>query len=170
MTQKRTRGRPKGSGIDDARHLEAVADLLVRNRDMKKTPAIEAVVQRAFPENQFSAAVRRLLRKWNASEPDYRAAASERLAEAKKLEASERRVREAPKRLSAFQRFARDAMELQSQAQALRDLIDPPTKRALRQQAAEVDKLRHFIDPPLVRQVRQLHEQAAMIERALGRF
>lgn len=78
MTPKRPRGRPKGSCLNDARHLDAVADLLLREPGLKKTPAISNVVQKAFPEHQWSAVERRLLRKWNQTGEERLQAAQER--------------------------------------------------------------------------------------------
>ena len=81
MTEQRNKGgRPRGSGIDDGRDLDAVADLMVREPGLKKTPAIARVVQDRHPQHQWQAVERRLLRKWNATDDERMAAARERRA------------------------------------------------------------------------------------------
>ena len=65
MEQKRPRGRPKGTQINDDCYLDMVADLMLKKPDLKKTPAIARVVFEKFPEHEHSKVERRLLRKWN---------------------------------------------------------------------------------------------------------
>lgn len=84
MNTKRTRGRPKGTGIKDDRHLDEIADLLVKNPIMKKTPAIARVVEKRFPAHKWAATERRLLRKWNITAAERMAAAEERQLENRK--------------------------------------------------------------------------------------
>ncbi len=43
QVQKRPRGRPKGSGIDDSAHLMKIAGLIAANPGMKRTTAIKAI-------------------------------------------------------------------------------------------------------------------------------
>ena len=82
MTEKkRGRGRPKNSGIEDGRYLDLVADKMAADPSIKKTPAISAVVQTEFAPHQWSAAERRLLRKWNKDSARRLEAARERREE-----------------------------------------------------------------------------------------
>lgn len=59
--QKRSRGRPKGTGIDDTDHLEQVREMIVRDPSLKPTTAIKAL---GF-ENE--SVIRRLRDKYNAT-------------------------------------------------------------------------------------------------------
>ena len=76
-------GRPRGSGINDNRDLDAVADLLVCEPELKKTPAISRVVQKRHSDHQhqWPAVERRLLRKWNQTAEERLATAQERKEE-----------------------------------------------------------------------------------------
>ena len=69
---KRSRGRPKGSGIDDTATLERIADLVVGPRAYGKTAAIRRVVG---PDPSI---VRRLQRKLKHDEAPLMTAASAR--------------------------------------------------------------------------------------------
>jgi len=70
MTEKRMRGRPTGTGIDDQRFLNEVADLLENDPRMKPTAAMRHVIK--IRKGQWNAAseeamMRRLQEKWKAS-------------------------------------------------------------------------------------------------------
>ncbi len=128
MTDKRSRGRPKGTGKKDDHHLDAVADLLVRQSELKKTPAISQIAQKAFPEHQWEAAERRLLRKWNKT-------ADERLEAAKERYAEERRERRATRtvpaggilsRLAAANSLATEMAQRNSFAREMQEALNPP--------------------------------------------
>ena len=163
MTCESKRGRPKGSGIDDRRHLERVAELMVRDASLKKTPAIRRVVAEAFAEHHWSAAERRLLRKWNAS-------SEERLAEARERheERSRRTVVRVPRMGNGFASLAQPGLfdqirqatsftdqltsfggfaEAVAGMDRIRDLIDPPGLRAVREQMETFEKLKLNLYP-----------------------
>lgn len=85
MEQKRTRGRPKGTGHKDGPYLDQVADLMLAEPGMKKTPAITRIVTKNFPHVANPLSVeRRLQRKWDKTQNERMAAARERRAEARK--------------------------------------------------------------------------------------
>ncbi len=166
MTDKRPRGRPKGTGKKDDRHLDAVADLLVRKSELKKTPAISQIVQKAFPQHQWEAAERRLLRKWNKTAEERLEAASERYAE-------ERRERRVARTLSSGSLFPNktgvfaDLAAGLAMSKQMQDIIDPPALRFLREQEKEMQRFRDMIDPPFMRQIR---EQSELMKKAFGHF
>lgn len=172
MTDKRPRGRPKGTVIKDDRHLDAVANLIVRQPGLKKTPAISQIVQKAFPEHQWSAAERRLLRKWDKSAEERLEAAQERYEEEKR---ERRAVRSVPatdllSQITGANNFAAEMARMNSFAremQQMRDMIDPPMLRELREQASMMQQLRDIVDPPLLREMR---EQSEMIKKMLRGF
>jgi hypothetical protein len=62
--QKRTRGRPRGSGKDDSRHLAKVADLLWKNPGLKATAAMTRVMKSC--QNWDAASEDALIRRWQA--------------------------------------------------------------------------------------------------------
>jgi hypothetical protein len=60
-TEKRPRGRPRGSGKDDAPHLARVADLLVGEPSLKATTAMKRIMQGG---KDWGASEPTLLRRW----------------------------------------------------------------------------------------------------------
>ena len=96
MTEKRKPGRPRGSGKNDSRELNAVAELMVKNPHLSKTRAISLIVQDRYPPHQWASTERRLLRKMEHPEERI-AAARERLSEKRRAnrqaEIRPRRVR-----------------------------------------------------------------------------
>lgn len=170
MTKKRSRGRPKGTAINDARHIEAVADVMVRNPDLKKTPAISQIVQKAFPQHQWQAAERRILRKWNET-------ARERLEEARERRDEHYQAsKEQAKRAHAVSRSltlkqSPSVSEAIKAATSFQDRIegifDIPGLRAIQEQAEQMRRLQDLIDPPVLRRLR---EQTEMMQKAFRGF
>ncbi len=169
MTQKRPRGRPKGSGIKDDRYLDAIADLMVRQPNLKKTPAVSQVVQKAFDQHHWSAAERRLLRKWNNS-------AEERLEAAQERYAEERRERRgAPpigisgliSELTKTYGGVAETNSLNLLAREMQERLNPPYLQGLREHAIAMQQLRDSLDIPFLRELR---EQNEMIRKALNGF
>jgi len=159
MTTKRSRGRPKGTTMNDERHLDAVADLIVRTPDLKKTPAISKIVMKAFPEQNWPAAERRLLRKWNETACERLEAAQQRRDE----ERSSRVVRRTIPSGTLFPDMSgirADMIPAQSIFKDMQNLIDPPTLRRIREQA---ERMLNVIDPPTLRHIR---EQTEMMRKA----
>jgi hypothetical protein len=66
MTMKKPRGRPKGSGIDDAADLAKIADVLVSDPKLTARRAILRVMQMNFRVGSDDARLRRLQAKWHA--------------------------------------------------------------------------------------------------------
>jgi hypothetical protein len=169
MTDKRPRGRPKGSGIEDGHHLDAVADLLVRHPGLKKTPAISQIVQKAFPQHQWIAAERRLQRKWNPSAGERLEAARERYAEERR---ERRAVRSIPasdliSQITGVSSFAAEMARMNSYAREVQEMLNPSTLQMIREQASIAQQMRDMIDPPMLRQMR---EQTEMINKMLRGF
>lgn len=87
MTERKNKGgRPRGSGKDDSKELNMVADMMVRDPGLKMTAAIKKLAGKLFRPTEQEAAVRRLQRKWTDS-------ADERLAEARLINFRARRGR-----------------------------------------------------------------------------
>ena len=78
-TAKRPRGRPNGTGKNDAPYLTQVADLLLRDQSLRPTTAINRVID---SRNDWGATRETLLRRWQAKWKEngevYKAAALER--------------------------------------------------------------------------------------------
>lgn len=170
MTDNRPRGRPKGTGIKDDQHLDAVANLIVRQPSLKKTPAISQIVQKAFPEHQWSAAERRLLRKWNKTAGERLEAAQERYEEEKR---DRRKVRSVPasdllSQLTGTQHsLAAEMARQNSFALQMQELLNPAFKQVLDEQASRVQQMRDVIDPLLLREARK---QSEMINKIIRGF
>ncbi|MBB3138949.1 hypothetical protein FHS26_006729 [Rhizobium pisi] len=81
MHTKRPRGRPAGSGIDDSRFLNEVADLLLANTRLKPTTAMRRVIttrKGAWIAHSEEAMLRRLQDKWKAHKAVFTAEAQRR--------------------------------------------------------------------------------------------
>lgn len=160
MTTARGRGRPKGSiKKGDGKHLDAVADLLVRNPGMKKTPAIAKIVQQAFPDkdNQWRNIERRLQRSWNKTEDERLAAANERRQETQRTRSSYNlsalTATQAVQNTLALALQARNTMTLAEQALN----ITPPT--AIQRALEDVERMRRLQDlanPPLMHHINSI--------------
>jgi hypothetical protein len=122
MTVKRMRGRPKGTTIPDGKYLDAVADLIVRNPGLKKTPAIGKIIQNNFPQTKWASSERRLLRKWN--------------------ETSESRMRDAHERKYETQYVHSDAGRFASTNSGYMGLIDAASPTGLRAATERIDAAR----------------------------
>ena len=163
MTNKRLRGRPKGTAINDAKYLNEVATLMVRDPELKKTPTISRIVQKYFQEHRWQSVERRLLRKWNET-------GAERIEEAKLQYAEEQAsnnktttkiVTRSPAELGNAYRL----MEQTHQIGKMMDRIaNPPALRAVMEQQK---RIQDAIDPPALRLFR---EQNDAIKRAMRPF
>lgn len=72
-SNKRSRGRPVGTGLDDGPTLKKVADMIVANPSLRPTTAIRRVLDKPEPSN-----IRRLQVKWKAGKAEYMAEAQAR--------------------------------------------------------------------------------------------
>lgn len=178
MEQKRTRGRPKGTEIDDSHHLNLVADLMVKEPDLNKTPAIRRVVETHFREHEQSKLQRRLLRKWNKTSEERLAEAKARRDEAQKVCPNYGNSRMDD--LVAASHFAalntlqptfldRILAEIQRAQtmiepyQRIADALNSPVLKAVQEQQRLID----IIDPPATRAIRK---QLELIKLATGGF
>src|SRR4051812_18063222 len=75
MTDKKSRGRPTGTGINDEVTLDRIADLIARSPGLKPTTALKRVTSRPGP-----AQIRRIQVKWKLSQDERMARAESRLA------------------------------------------------------------------------------------------
>jgi hypothetical protein len=162
-TKQRRRGRPKGSGIDDAAVLGAIADTLVANDGMRPTTAMKRCVKGIGATH-----LRRLQVKWKLDGARLRAAALQR-AEARS--AAERAAAQPAARgaLPATRgRSLEDAIRTlnaihESPVLALhgrlQDLVDPPFVRRMREMDA---MLRGIANSPAIQAAQRLAESPAM--------
>lgn len=164
MTQaKRNRGRPPGTGLDDSRTLQAMAELMASEPRLKPTTAIKRLI--ASPNH---AEIRRLQSKWKSKGPCLLAQALEgrrEREEARRRQQSEvfwRRVRSQQEAAADFlsaatigrYSTAATARDLHDSAamRTARDLYDSPTMRAARD----------LYDSPAMRAARGMYDSAAM--------
>ena len=86
-SKKRQRGRPKGAvTYHDGRYLDEVADEMIRNPKLRKTPPFAMVAARHFPDFQETRVTKRFERAWKKT-------GEERLAEARERRDAARRAR-----------------------------------------------------------------------------
>ncbi|WP_284760463.1 hypothetical protein [Agrobacterium sp. fls2-241-TYG-188a] len=64
MTEKRMRGRPKGTGKDDLPHLIKIAELMVENRITKQTTAMRTYLVATRPTIPFQETDDTIIRRW----------------------------------------------------------------------------------------------------------
>lgn len=117
-THKRARGRPRGSGKNDAPHLALVADLIVCEPSLRPTTAMKRVMR---SRKDWGASDETLLRrwqvKWKAGAAGFLAAARDRASP--KLQPTLRQVLQGM-HLSEFERIAESVAALQHQPDLLR--------------------------------------------------
>lgn len=172
MTKRRSRGRPPGTGKNDTPYLACVADMRVSNPALKPTTAMKQIIAE---HDDWLETPETLLRRWQGK---WRLSGEQFMQGA--------RVKAIPKRApasggdgyispSAFDHLIREQ-------QRMKDMIDPPHMRALREQtmaaaaaARNLAKLespvtkmlreqqhtRDIIDPPAARAMRELMDNPA---------
>jgi hypothetical protein len=156
---KRPRGRPRGSGKNDSRHLVQVADLLVREPSLAPTAAMTRIMRRC--KDWDAASEPALIRRWQVKWKQQ----GEVL-----LDAARDRARPAPPSSTGsdfYPSTATNAMRIKvaqmmgqgrriQEEQQIRDLIDPPSLRALREQE---QRIRDLVDPPSLRALREQEQR-----------
>lgn len=174
-TNKRGRGRPKGTGRPDQPILNAVADMLFEDPKLRPTTAM----RRAAP-NASEADIRRLQVKWKAGAADLMASAEARhsaRAVAKSTGAGRATAgRAAAASLSELGRMATDIRNDSATMRAARELQDSPAMRAIRELEgdATMKAIREFERGAAGRAIREFYndrtlravrEQQEMVER-----
>ncbi len=142
MNEKRSRGRPVGSGgKSDSKYLHQVADIIVGNPKMKPTSAMRQVIGKqagAVDANSDAAMLRRMQHKWKRDAATYMAAAQERATRAFTPSSN------------------RNALEvLQELDETIRRLVEPPAgvKAFVEQQRLLTERINELTAP--LRQFRE---------------
>ncbi len=170
---KRGRGRPIGTGKDDAPTLSKVADLIVANPALRPTTAIKRVLDRLDPS-----IIRRLQVKWRAGKEEYLAQARSRRAVtvAPARRASVSYSPRTARQLMAAQRAMQDALggsHLASVQAALNDpglramrevMSSPAMQEAMRryQESPAMKAIEEFRSSPTMRAIEELHNSPTM--------
>lgn len=171
---KRTRGRPRGTGLDDGPTLRKVADMLAADPALKPTTAIKRAL-----DKPTETAVRRLQGKWQHQGPRYRADAIARRSAvpaptrrasvpysprtARQMLEAHRRLQDAYPALRAAQELANSPGFMAAQ-EAARRLQESPALRAAQELAtspaflAAQETARRIHESPSMRAMRELHE------------
>jgi len=172
---KRTRGRPRGTGLDDGPTLRTVADMLAADPSLKPTTAIRHAL-----DKPTETAVRRLQGKWQHHGAQYRADAQARRSvvpmpvrrpsppysprTARQMMEAHRRMQEAlGPSIRAAQELANSPGFMAAQ-EAARRLQESPALRAAQELAnspaflAAQEAARRIHESPSVRAMRELHE------------
>jgi hypothetical protein len=119
--EKRLRGRPRGSGKDDSRHLAKVAEVLVKEPSLKPTAAMTRVMRSCGDWKAASekALIRRWQQKWSNNKESFLLAARKRPEPSVSLEqlgtslAAIKAGVEESMRQPAFQKMAENVAEVQ---------------------------------------------------------
>ena len=152
-SDKRPRGRPPGEGKKDSRYLMQVADLLVRDPSLKPTTAMKRVMcSRKDWDETDETLLRRWQIKWKKNGESFLGAARERSL---------------PKPVSSGTAYypntgAGTPNPLQEQFMRdsrMRDILDPPGMRLMRQMERQEKLMRDMIDPPGARMMRKMEQQ-----------
>lgn len=155
--EKRSRGRPRGSGKNDTAMLAQVADLVTKQPALKPTTAMKRVIASAKERDATpETLLRRLQVKW-------RAQGASLLAQAK--------ARATPKPAAMGGGYAgygygygygptlSSVDRLIFEQQRMMDLLNPPGLRHMRETMEAAQRLQDFIDPPALRHTRELMER-----------
>ncbi|MER9262822.1 MULTISPECIES: hypothetical protein [unclassified Mesorhizobium] len=148
MTDKRSRGRPVGSGKQDAPFLAIVADILIRNPSLSPTAAMKQVRDnnKGWEAASDEALLRRWQDKWSKEQGQLIADAKERarpravvvhriLASGVSRESPFGAVSRLQETLDAVGRvndYLKPFREAQALQRQLKDMIDAPSIRAVR--------------------------------------
>jgi hypothetical protein len=160
-TEKRSRGRPVGSGKKDGGYLARVADELLANPKLKPTTAIKHVIyNRADQTERDDTLVRRLQGKWRTSKAEHFDAAQKRL-DSRQFEGVSVRQLVNTLRDPEVQRSIREAgMRIRLFAE---NIANSPAAKALAQFAnSPMGKaLANYADSPAAKRMAQLHNSPA---------
>ena len=148
---KRRRGRPSGSGIDDAGTLAAVADTLVAHPGMKPTTAMKRSVRGIQPSH-----LRRLQVKWKVDSEGLRTEARQRVQE---REEARTRADVATRSTTGLSQRAITIAGLMDPLQRMmRDIANSPLQRMMRDIANSPLQrmMRDIENSPLQRMMRDI--------------
>lgn len=193
-SNKRGRGRPIGTGLNDAPILNRIADMIVADPALRPTTAIRRCLDKPGSSN-----IRRLQVKWKAGAADYLAQARKRRAAAlaptpaRRVNGgytphTARQIMEAQRKMlasldSPTLRAAREMMNspamLAAQEAARRiqespamraiEYMNSPTMRAMRElhDSPTMRAMREMQDSPAMRAVREASEEIAKVQRLI---
>lgn len=189
-SNKRSRGRPVGTGLDDGPTLKKVADMIVANPSLRPTTAIRRALDKPEPSN-----IRRLQVKWKAGKAEYMVEAQARRAAAsmpahrvtapysprtgRNIVEAHRKMQEAlgpgfraaqEMMNSPGMRAAQEAARRYQESPALRaieEFRNSPTMRAIEelQNNPTVRLMRELQDSPMMRAAREMEKVQRLINR-----
>lgn len=174
MTKKRARGRPKGTGIDDAARLERVADIMIKNPGQSATSAINRVIGseygRSITTEQEASIRRRLQRKWRVTCSERMEAARERLRELTPVRYQEPvNVLDQISGLHSYAKRINDSLRPTGLSRALEqvrnvtrvhdEILEASGAKAFRQQVEQIRRLNDMMNPPALRHLREISER-----------
>lgn len=150
-SNKRSRGRPVGTGLNDSPTLKKVADMIAADPSLRPTTAIRRALDKPEASN-----VRRLQVKWKAGEAEYMAGAQARraaaLTPARRVSApyppqTGRRIMEAHQKVQKA---------LGPDFRAVQEMMDSPGMRAAREAA------RRYQERPALRTIEEFRNSPTM--------
>lgn len=173
---KRSRGRPRGTGLDDSPTLRKVADMLAADPSIKPTTAIKRTL-----DKPTETAVRRLQGKWKNEGAKYlaecrarrsavpvptrRASASYSPRTAREMFEAHRRMQEAlsPAMLAAHEMMNSPGM--MAAQEAARRLRESPAMRAIEelQNSPTMRAMRELQASPAMRAIQEAHAQMRLL-------
>lgn len=156
-SNKRGRGRPLGTGLNDAPTLGSIADMLAADPAMKPTRAIKRIL-----DKPSETTVRRLQGKWKIEGARY-------LAEAQ----ARRAIVPAPARRSSVPYSPRTARQLFEAHRRMQDALSPAMRAAHEMMnspamLAAQEAARRFHESPTMRAIEELRSSPTM--RAIEEF
>jgi hypothetical protein len=173
-SNERGRGRPIGTGYNDAPILEKMADLMVAQPTLKATTAMRRILGQPGPSQ-----IRRLQVKWKEGAAEFLAAAQARRAvtptPARRISASQsprtvRQIMEASRRVQEMMHSIRAAQELMNTPgmlaaqEAARLFYDSPAAQAMGafHDSPAARAMREFQDSPTARAMREMQDSPTM--------
>jgi hypothetical protein len=159
--EKRKRGRPVGTGLDDTPVLIRMADLMVANPVLKPTTAIKRLVPLAG-----EAQVRRLQIKWRAGSAELMEEARRRATSGEPGTNPLRRTRRRGASLAHLPNLARALRDAHESValKAMREMLDSSTMRAARElyDTTAMQAARELQNSTAMQAMRELQNSTAM--------
>lgn len=154
--EKRGRGRPPGTGKNDAHTLESVADMVIATPALRPTTAMRRVAPKAT-----GAEIRRFQAKWKEER--------ETLLDRARARAEARRTTNAspPRRhrsASGIAALGRVSQEMDAVSRRAQEILDSPAMRAMRdlENSSALKAMRDLENSPALKAMRDLENSATM--------
>lgn len=154
--EKRGRGRPPGTGKNDARTLEAVADMVIATPTLRPTTAMRRVARKAT-----EADIRRFQAKWKEERETLLERARVRAEARRNTSASPPRRHRSSSGIASLERISQ---EMGAVSRLTHEMLDSPAMRAMRdlENSPALKAMRDLENSPALKAMRDLENSPAL--------